>query len=86
MPLGHPSLNAAPINTYRMPRPRQSVRGNKAMKTQSIRTSHKAVAAFLAVLGTVMCLGSTVVGYEQVASQAVVEVPVAVALIDAERG
>jgi len=55
------------------------------MKTQSIRTSHKAVAALLAVLGTVMCLGSTVVGYEQVAAQAVVEVPMVVASADANR-
>jgi hypothetical protein len=58
------------------------------MKTQLIRNSHKVVAGFLAVVGTVMCLGSTVVGYEQVASQAVVEVPVAVAVasVDADRG
>ena len=56
------------------------------MKTQLIRTSHKVVAVFLAVVGTALCLGSTVVGYEQVASQAVVEVPVAVASADANRG
>ncbi|MCX9155750.1 hypothetical protein OPU71_06375 [Niveibacterium sp. 24ML] len=56
------------------------------MKTQLIRNSHKIVAGLLAVIGTVMCLGTTVVGYEQVAAQAVVEVPVAVASVDAERG
>jgi uncharacterized membrane protein YadS len=56
------------------------------MKTQLIRNSHKIAAALLAVLGTVICLGSTVVGYEQVASQAVEEVPVAVASVEAERG
>ena len=56
------------------------------MKTQSIRTSHKVVAAFLAVFGTVLSLGSTMVGYEQVAAQAVVDVPAAVASADANHG
>ncbi|MCX9155748.1 hypothetical protein OPU71_06365 [Niveibacterium sp. 24ML] len=56
------------------------------MKTQLIRNSHKVVAALLAVVGTVLCLGSTAVGYEQVASQAVVEVPLAVASVEADRG
>lgn len=56
------------------------------MKTQLIRNGHKITAALLAVVGTVICLGSTVVGYEQVAAQAVLELPVAVASIDPLRG
>jgi len=56
------------------------------MKTELIRTSHKAIAALLAVVGTLLCLGSTVVGYEQVAAQAVIERPTAVASAAADRG
>jgi len=69
--LGRPSLNATPINTERMLRP-QTKRERNCHETQPTRTSYKFVAAFLAVVGTVLCPGSTVVGYEQVASQAVV--------------
>ncbi|WP_374403503.1 hypothetical protein [Niveibacterium sp.] len=56
------------------------------MKTQLIRNSHKVLAAVLAIVGTALCLGSTVVGYEQVAAQAVVAQPTAVASADASRG
>ncbi|MCX9155744.1 hypothetical protein OPU71_06345 [Niveibacterium sp. 24ML] len=55
------------------------------MKTQLIRNSHKVVAGLLAALGMVMCVGTTVVGYEQVASQAAVAAPLAVASLDARR-
>ncbi len=55
------------------------------MKTQLIRQHHKVLAALMAIVGTALCLGSTVVAYEQVAAQAVMQQPTAVASAEAHR-
>lgn len=56
------------------------------MKTFASRLNYKVVAAVLAFAGSALCLGSTVVGYQQVAAQAVVEMPVTVAASADHRG
>ncbi|GAA5176034.1 hypothetical protein GCM10025771_09740 [Niveibacterium umoris] len=56
------------------------------MKTIVSRLNYKVVAAVLALAGSALCLGTTLVGYEQVAAQAVVDVPVTVAAATDHKG
>lgn len=56
------------------------------MNALRIRPTQALAAALIAVAGFAATVGGTVVGYQQVASQAVVQTPVTVASAAATRG
>ncbi|WP_374401130.1 hypothetical protein [Niveibacterium sp.] len=56
------------------------------MNALRIRPTQALVAALIAVAGFAATVGGTVIGYQQVAAQAVVETPVTVASAATQRG